>query len=278
MTQSRLPTDGGGAFCPDGYVTVQEAVETSARFWFPEQIAAIENAAAIELAASEDKFHSMSSLEQVAHVLSGQPSISEGLRQRITGVQTETEHRLRNFLHQGVLTAYYFGGLFHQGRNCVACEFWATTEADGVLFSGSYFPFGKPRTRHEQRPSHPLFFFRSELAALLNDDAKSPLQKSDVPNAGCGDEENSHDITIAAIPDAKNLARNRSRAEEVSKPNRHKSRPSFDRAKRVIDELYPNGVPDQATVSNKKLCQRVSEKLPEAVSTETILRAAGRRK
>jgi hypothetical protein len=265
-------------FCPDGYVTVQEAVETSARFWFSEQIAAIENADAIELAASEDKFHSMSSLEQVAHVLSGQPSISEGFRQRITGVLTETEHRLRNFLHQGVLTAYYFGGSFHQGRNSAAREFWATTEADGVIFSGRYFPFGKPRAWHEQRPSHPLFFLRSELAALLNDDGKAPLRKPDVPNAGCGDAENSHDIMIAAIPDPKNLARNRGRAEEVSKPNRHKSRPSFDRAKRVIDELYPNGVPDQATVSNKKLCHQVSEKLLEAVSSETILRAAGRRK
>jgi hypothetical protein len=262
-------------FCPDGYVTVQEAFETSARFWFAEQIAAFENAATIEGAASQDKFNSMTSLEQVAHVLSGQSSISKGLRQGVAGVLTETEHRLRNFLYQRVLTAYYFGD---QGRNCVAREFWATTEADGVLASGRYFPFGKPRAWHEQRPSHPLFFFRSELAALLNDDAKSPLRKSDVPNAGCGDAENSHDIIIAAIPDAENVARNRSRVEEVSKPTRHKSRPSFDRAKRVIGELYPNGVPDQATVSNKKLCQRVSEKLTEAVSSETILRAAGRRK
>jgi hypothetical protein len=263
-------------FCPDGYVTMQEAFETCARFWFSDQLAAFENAAAIELAASRDKFNSMTSLEQVASVVSGQSSISKGLRQRVEGVLTEIEHRLRNFLHQGVLTAYYFGGLFHEGRNCVAPEFWATTEADGVLFSGVYFPLGKPRARHEQRTSHPLFFFRSELAALC--DAKSPLPKSDVPNAGCGGAENSHDITTAAIPDGKNLARNRSRAEEISKPNRHKSRPSFDRASRVIGELYPNGVPDQATVSNKKLCQRVSEKLLEPVSSETILRAAGRRK
>jgi hypothetical protein len=30
--------------------------------------------------------------------------------------------------------------------------------------------FGKPRAWHEQLPSHPLFFFRSELAALPNHD------------------------------------------------------------------------------------------------------------
>jgi hypothetical protein len=52
----------------------------------------------------------------------------------------------------------------------------------------------------------------------------------------------------------------------------------LERAKRVIDELYPDGVPDQATVSNKKLCQRVREKITEAVSSDTILRAAGRRR
>jgi 7-cyano-7-deazaguanine synthase in queuosine biosynthesis len=59
---------------------------------------------------------------------------------------------------------------------------------------------------------------------------------------------------------------------------RSKSRPAFERAQRVIEELYPDGVPDQATESNKTLCRRVSEKLKEAVSPDTILRAAGRRK
>ena len=54
--------------------------------------------------------------------------------------------------------------------------------------------------------------------------------------------------------------------------------PSFERARRVIEELYPNGVPDQATESNKKLCRQVSDKLTEPVSADTILRAAGRRK
>ena len=46
----------------------------------------------------------------------------------------------------------------------------------------------------------------------------------------------------------------------------------------MIEELYPNGVPDQATESNKKLWKQVSDKLTESVSRDTILRAAGRRK
>jgi hypothetical protein len=63
---------------------------------------------------------------------------------------------------------------------------------------------------------------------------------------------------------------------------KRKSQPAFDRAEAVIKELYPQGVPDQATEPNKKLCRRVVAKLKEKrlpnVSNDTILRAAGRRK
>jgi hypothetical protein len=266
-------------FCPDGYVTVREAIERAAECWFSEQMAALQTARADELAKSQSEFDALTSMEKVSRALSGQPSISEGLLQQFAGVLTETEHRLRNFLHQGLLTAYYFGGLFHQGRSGVAREFWPTTEADGVLISGTYWPFGKPRAGHEQRPSHPLFFLQSELAALLSDDPKAPLRKPDVPNPVGENADNSHEDLKETIPktEAENSVRNGSCVEEIPRPNRRRSRPSFERAKRVIDELYPNGVPDQATESNKKLCQRVSKKLPEAVSSETILRAAGRR-
>ena len=110
--------------------------------------------------------NALTPVEQLARALGGQPSLSEGLRQQAVDLLTQTEHRLRNFLHRGVLTAYYFGGLFDQGRHAVAPEFWATTEADGVLMSGSYWPFGRPRAWHEQRPSFPLCFLESELANI----------------------------------------------------------------------------------------------------------------
>jgi hypothetical protein len=230
----------------------------------------------------------LTSSEKVARALCGQPLFSKGLLQQFADVFTATEHRLRNLLHQGILTAYYFSGLFHPDRHAVAREFWATTEADGVLISGTYLPFGRPRTWHEQRPSHPLFLLQSELTAALSDEPKSPLRKSDVTNALHDDADNSYANSIATTPkteiensalnEADNTAANSGRAEEISSSCRRKSRPSLERAKRVIDELYPDGVPDQATVSNKKLCQRVREKITEAVSSDTILRAAGRRR
>jgi hypothetical protein len=73
----------------------------------------------------------------------------------------------------------------------------------------------------------------------------------------------------------------RSRHESPRRPQ-SKSRPARERARRALEELYAEGVPDQATEPNKKLCQRVGAKLKEwklpTLSDDSILRAAGRRK
>jgi hypothetical protein len=91
----------------------------------------------------------------------------------------------RNLLYEGKLTAYYFGGLFSSGRNAVPSEFWATEEANGVLESGSYFPFGRPSRSFEQRSSYPLFLLKSELDEVLSEQQptakKSPLPKAKIP-------------------------------------------------------------------------------------------------
>jgi hypothetical protein len=63
---------------------------------------------------------------------------------------------------------------------------------------------------------------------------------------------------------------------------RARSRPNRERALRIINEIYPQGVPDAATVPNGSLLKMVGERLKQAgllgVSDETILRAAGRRR
>ena len=61
-----------------------------------------------------------------------------------------------------------------------------------------------------------------------------------------------------------------------------RSRPARERARQAIKELYPQDVPEPATLPNALLCRRVGEKLKERglpqVSDDTILRVAGRRK
>jgi hypothetical protein len=55
-----------------------------------------------------------------------------------------------------------------------------------------------------------------------------------------------------------------------------------ERARRAIAELFPNGVPDQATKSHPELIRAVENQIKKLgqqnVSRDTILRAAGRRK
>jgi hypothetical protein len=86
------------------------------------------------------------------------------------------------------------------------------------------------------------------------------------------------DVTTALCPPEKVPA---GPAHSSKKTAKRRSRPAFDRALRTINELHPQGVPDQATISNKILCQRVAERLKNDglgyVSDDTILRAAKRR-
>jgi hypothetical protein len=72
------------------------------------------------------------------------------------------------------------------------------------------------------------------------------------------------------------------RTETCPKPPHARRKPTFERAQAAIKEIYPDGIPDQATEPNVLLCRKVSEKLDKSnlphVSNDTILRAAGRRK
>ena len=279
------------SFCPDGYVRVVDAIGMVARYWFPEQIVSIQAAAAGEIASKDQlnqKGNELTGVEELARALV-RPSISNGLRHRIEEVARETEHRSRNFLYRGDLTAYYFGGLLDHSRQIVVREFWATTEADEVLLSGIYWPFGKPRAWPEQRPNRPLLFLESELAALLSSKTK-PLLPDGVPQSTSGPDGETGGIEktmvesgagahrdVASAPD-----RGAAEAHGPSQQGRAKSMPARQRARRVIAELYPEGVPDQSAEPNARLCHRVGGKLKEdgflGVSDDTILRAAGRRK
>jgi hypothetical protein len=163
-------------FCPDGYVPAQEAIVRAAQYWFPERFAALERAAE---PPSETK--PGNSLEALARALSPLPVIPDALRQHeFQDIVNQTVHRLRNFLHQEKLKAYYFGD---DGCASVSREFWATAHADGVMESGTYWPFGKPPRFYEWRPSHPLFLLQSELDALLSEEPpkKRPLPKAKMP-------------------------------------------------------------------------------------------------
>ena len=139
-------------FCPDGYVPSRVAIFIAAKFWFPENVVSIEAAA-----TGKTRLHARSL------PFAQRP---EAFQQAFEEIAEPTVLRLRNFLHQGKLTAYYFTD---GGRHSILHGFWATAQAEGCLQLGTYCPFGKPTRWYEQRPNHPIFFKQSELDALLVD-------------------------------------------------------------------------------------------------------------
>jgi hypothetical protein len=159
-------------FCPDGYVPAPEAIARATEYWFPERLAALERAAAPQSEPKPDN-----SLETLTRALSQTPLVPDALRHELQGIVIETVHRLRNLLHQGKLTTYYFGD---NGCRSVSLEFWATAHADGVIESGTYWPFGKPTRWYERRPNFSLFLLQSELDALLSE---QPAKKRPLPAA-----------------------------------------------------------------------------------------------
>lgn len=155
------------SFCPDGYVFVQEALVRAATCWFQEELGAIEAEGELRREELNDKLSSLSDTERLARAFAIS-AIPQDLQRRIQHLLVQAERRLRNYLHQGNLTAYYFGGLIDHERRDVPREFWATAEADGILRSGVYWPYGKPHQRHKQRPNRSLYFLASELETLLS--------------------------------------------------------------------------------------------------------------
>ncbi len=102
-------------------------------------------------------------------------------RRSAAALAGHTAQRLRNFLHQGKLHAHYFK---NDGRHGISREFWATAEADGVVESGTYWPFGRPSRLYEQRPNYPLFLLQSEFDQLLTGEPakRRPFPRSRLPD------------------------------------------------------------------------------------------------
>jgi hypothetical protein len=153
------------SFCPDGYVPSQTVIVEATEHWFADRLVALEATAAATATGAEPK----SGVDALARALS-QQQVPDALRCELAAIVPQTIHRLRNFLYEGkLLKAYYFGGLF-LGRHEVTPAFWATPEADDVLESGIYFPFGKPSRWYERPLACQIFFRKAELAALLSEE------------------------------------------------------------------------------------------------------------
>jgi hypothetical protein len=162
-------------FYPDGYLSTPNAIVKAAEHWFPEQF----NEVASD-SGSLPEAKPESPIEAAIRVFS-LPQVPDVWLHAFKKIARETGHRLRNLLHQGKLDGYYFDD---DGRHAVPREFWATGQADGVLESGIYWPFGAPSRLHEQRPHFPLMVPQSDLDLLLREQLseKRPFPRSKMPD------------------------------------------------------------------------------------------------
>jgi hypothetical protein len=167
------------SFCPDGYVPAQEALRRALQYWFPDKWAQIETLVAGNSAIKDETEGWVAGSARASR-------IPDALIHECADSFIQTLHRLRNHLHQGLLKAYYFGGLVSPsgGRQTLPPDFWATSVADGVLESGSYLPLGRPSKWYDPPlPRFPLFFLEADLVALLSEqqNPKKPFPEAKLP-------------------------------------------------------------------------------------------------
>ena len=162
-------------FCPDGYVPTREALVRAALYFFPEQIAAIERAPS---AGSETKPNNF--VDAVARAFS-RSQVLNTLQREFRNIVNQTERRLRNFLHQGKLNAYYFDA---DGCHSVPRALWATAHADVAVVSGTFYSVPRAlcataKVSGAFEGFGPLFLLQSDLDELL----KRPVEKRPLPEA-----------------------------------------------------------------------------------------------
>jgi hypothetical protein len=158
-------------FCPDGYVPAEGAIARAAERWFPEQFNQF-----VVATESQPASRPEDPIEQAVQAFSP-PQVPGVSRDAWENIVSQTVHRLRNLLHQGKLNAYYFD---EYGSHIVRRDLWVTTETDGVLESGTYWPFGKQSRVHERPPKYRLCLRQTQLDKLLSEESsrKRPLPKS----------------------------------------------------------------------------------------------------
>jgi hypothetical protein len=153
-----------GMFCPEGFILVTAATVLAAHFWFPAQLERAVPALATSDGSNDAAVQALLQLNRAEW--------SDPLRDALA----QTQNRLRNNLHQGNIKTYYFS---EDGRQSIGQDFWATSEADGALETGFYWPDGEPSATDE-RPPTTLFFMQSELHALFS---KPPGKKKHLPES-----------------------------------------------------------------------------------------------
>lgn len=276
-------------YIPRNKISLVDAVELAADAWYsqemPSKSLAPEHADLyydylISLFLDNKTPEQMQFLEALDRdLIKSFEKLAEKERSNRANYLEEAWERLVHFLFEGAVTVRFVNketGHTHD----VPSRFWGTDHG---------------RTIYDQRPerkfepwilSFPLdedwetswgegvpFVDPNELEAALAHCAVT----DETPRIGIVPQENPNNQAAvpAMLSDSQDLTQEQT--ERSTGPKKQRCRPQRARAEARLNELYPNGVPPQEKLPNKRLLREVNQDLDEELKLDSVLRAANRR-
>jgi hypothetical protein len=180
---------------------------------------------------------------------------------------SRTKRYTRQWLRPMKLREYYVDQFVSNVRDAEYQLYWAVVD-------------GSIRARHSGR------LLTLEEAYALRNKSWSPVE-GDLyalpPDLELSVEDAKHIWMEVALPESltRTLDAGNAQPDVPEQQRQPRRQPQRERAERAIAAVYPNGIPDQGTVSDAWLCKAVGDWCQQNgwnISEDTILRAAGRRK
>lgn len=160
----------------EGHLTVVQAINMIIRDRFADRHAAIEEKAEAEEHARKRDF--VSAGDPLSDAIMQQGSApSRQLQHMVEEIFSDGQKLLRQWLCDGKIRAFYRDPLFGKEDVNIDASAWETESTDQAIGGGSFYPFGRPTGRYDQKPGAPVKLLRNELEALLRqnrDDSASP--------------------------------------------------------------------------------------------------------
>lgn len=159
-------------FIPAGYVPIQAAFLKALEHWYRAELKEAEQRYAERMPKPTGDPVS----DMIASQGPLQPS-SEDMK-----LAEEARRRFRQLFYDGDLSAIYFGtglGFTGPGEHSIEPGLWATSQGDGIIETGRYFPFGRPTRFAERRPYATVLIRDADLTTLLEGhEAKGPSREA----------------------------------------------------------------------------------------------------
>jgi hypothetical protein len=153
---------------PDGYLPITSAVYQALMHWFREKASTSLERIEKELSAADKNYSTTDPIpSHLVEII--QQKLDLDCQEEID----KTRHRLRKALHKGDLIAVYFSTRYDE-PSPIPRRFWPSPEADDVLETGDYFPYGRPKHYWKDRQSEAVLVREEDLRRLLSGEAIEP--------------------------------------------------------------------------------------------------------